>query len=308
MTLDVRKNYELKQHTTFKIGGCAPNVFFPTTIEELISAVEKANNPVILGGCSNVLISSEGIEEDIIITSEVSDFIFEETKLTVNCGAKGPLLSKEAQKLGLSGFEFMIGFPGTIGGMITMNASAHNQAIENCFISCNVYDRKSKTIVNISKKEMQFKYRNSILSSKNYILLNAQFELTPADRQTINDLMKRNLEFRSLRQPSLKLPNVGSTFKNPENDSAGRLLDIAGAKHLTVGGAKVWENHANFIVNTESATSGDVLNLMYKMYELVKEKYTIELHPEVKFIGIKNTEEEKIWQILSGKNTQMIQK
>ncbi len=308
MSIDIRENYELKQHTTFKIGGCAAKVFFPTTPEDLIESIEEANNPIILGNCSNVLISSTGLQEDIIITSKINNYSFEKNILKVNCGTKGPLLSKESLKEGLSGFEFMIGFPGTIGGMITMNASAHNQAIADHFVKCHVYDRTNKKILVLTKKEMNFVYRNSIISQRDYVLLSATFELEYKDKEAINDLMQRNIEFRTKRQPSLKLPNTGSTFKNPPNDSAGRLLDIAGAKEFSVGGAKVWENHANFIVNTDDATSNDVLNLMLKMYNIVKEKYTIELRPEVKFIGIRNAEEEEIWQTLIGKSTQKTQK
>ena len=108
--------------------------------------------------------------------------------------------------------------------------------------------------------------------------------------------MDRNLEFRRQKQPSLALPNAGSVFKNPENDSAGRLLEKAGVKSCIIGGAKVWENHANFIVNIGQATSTDVLNLMKKMKEEVKSKYTIELIPEIKFIGKAEEEESKIWK------------
>ena len=120
--------------------------------------------------------------------------------------------------------------------------------------------------------------------------------------------MQRNLEFRKQRQPSLSLPNCGSVFKNPPNDSAGRLLDLAGAKELTEGGAKVWEDHANFIINYDNADSKDVLNLMHKMYNMVKNKYTIELKPEIKFIGIKEAEEQKIWQTITGENIAATQK
>lgn len=97
----------------------------------------------------------------------------------------------------------------------------------------------------------------------------------------------------------MALPNAGSVFKNPENDSAGRLLEKAGVKSKMIGGAKVWENHANFIVNIGYATSNDVLRLMYKMYSEVKTRYTIELHPEIKFFGIANEEEKEIWNTIN---------
>lgn len=304
----IQENYELKKHTTFKIGGSAKKVFFPESIDELVSVLTKNEKIIVLGGCSNILISSKGIDEDVIITTNIAEYKFEGNILKANCGVKGPFLSKKCQELGLSGFEFMIGFPGTIGGMVCMNASAHNQAINDVFLKCTVFDKKTKKILKINKEDMKFAYRKSIFSENDYILLNAEFELKPFDKEKISALMERNLEFRKLRQPSLTLPNVGSIFKNPENDSAGRLLDIAGAKELSHGGAKVWENHANFIINFENASSKDVLNLMLKMYNVVKEKYTIKLQPEIKYIGIKDTEEEKIWQTMNGKNTAQTQK
>lgn len=308
MSTEIKTNYELKQHSTFKIGGLAEKVYFPSTKEDLIEILKENPNVLVLGNCSNALISTAGIEEDVVITTKINEFEFSGNRVTVNCGAKGPVLSKEAEKLSLSGFEFMIGFPGSFGGMVAMNASAHNQAVSDCFVECSVFNLGTKTVTKLTKTDMDFDYRKSIIASGKYILLDATFELTPCEQEKIEELMQRNLEFRRLRQPSLKLPNVGSIFRNPDHDSAGRLLDLAGAKSLSSGDARVWENHANFIINTQSATSNDVLNLMLNMYNIVKDKYTVELKSEIKFIGIKNAEEEKIWQILSGKNTPMKQK
>ena len=110
--------------------------------------------------------------------------------------------------------------------------------------------------------------------------------------------MQDNLNFRKNHQPSLVLPNCGSVFKNPNGDSAGRLLELAGAKELQIGGARVWENHANFIVNDRACTSEDVLNLMFDMYSMVKNKFGIELEPEVRFLGGNNENEVKLCKIL----------
>ncbi|MDD3236522.1 MAG: UDP-N-acetylmuramate dehydrogenase [Candidatus Gastranaerophilales bacterium] len=308
MDIETQKDYDIKLHTTFKIGGPAKNVYFPKTVQELVFLLKKNPNSIVLGSCSNIIVSSDGVEEDVIITSKLSDFLFSGNSIKVSCGTRAPLLSKECLAQNLSGFEFMIGFPGSMGGMVNMNASAHSQAVSDKFVSAKVFDRNSKQILNLSKNDMMFDYRTSILAKKPYVLLEAVFDLQPKEKAEIEELMQRNLEFRKLHQPSLKLPNVGSIFKNPENDSAGRLLDLSGAKELSFGGAKVWENHANFIVNVSNATSHDIINLMYKMYSLVKEKYTIELKSEVKFIGKTDIEEDKLWQKLTGKNIQTIQK
>ena len=292
------KNYELKRHTTFKIGGCAKKVWFPKTEDEFAYLLTTLESPVILGGCSNVLISSQGVDGDVIITTDLRSYEINGTVITAECGVKAPFLSQEAQKHGLSGFEFMIGFPGTVGGIVHMNASAHSQAVSDTCIGAKVFDMNSKTVLNLNKEELEFNYRSSILDKKDYILLQAKFELKPDDKEKIQALMGRNTEFRKNKQPNLTLPNAGSTFKNPPNDSAGRLLELAGAKTLSYGGAKVWNGHANFVINTGNAVSKDISHIMNKMYNMVKEKYTIELEPEVKFIGIKDREEEELWNTM----------
>ncbi|MBR2430934.1 hypothetical protein IKB17_05685 [bacterium] len=145
---------------------------------------------------------------------------------------------------------------------------------------------------------MDFAYRKSLLQKGNFILLGAEFELKKSSKEDIQELLDRNLKFRKDVQPSLATPNAGSVFKNPENDSAGRLLDKAGVKDFSNERVQVWNKHANFIVNVDNATSEDVLDLMFKMYLTVKEKYRIELTPEVIFIGDKSKKEEELCKIL----------
>jgi len=130
---------------------------------------------------------------------------------------------------------------------------------------------------------LEFGYRTSICQKKDYIVLEAEFELTPKDG--VKEKMDENLAFRKSHQPSLALPNCGSIFKNPDGNSAGKLLDECGVKCLEVGGVKVWEKHANFIVNHNEGTSDDVINLMREMQRRVKEKFNIELKPEIRFLG-----------------------
>lgn len=301
MACEVIENYELKKHTTFKIGGCAKRAFFPATVEDFAELLETLENPIILGSCSNVLISTDGIDADVVLTTKMNDFEVINNKITAQCGVKVPMLAREAEHKSLSGFEFMIGFPGSVGGAVYMNASAHSQAISDTFKSCRVYDLEAKKIIELNKEEMKFGYRSSILQNGQFILLDAVFELLPVSKEEISAIMLRNLEFRKGKQPSLSMPNAGSIFKNPPNDSAGRLLEKAGVKGLKEGGAQVWLGHANFIVNVEGATSKDVSQLMNKMYNEVKDKYTIELVPEVKFVGTKSKEEEELWDTMLNK-------
>ena len=295
------ENYDLKPHTTFKIGGLAKKVYFPKSKAEFTEILSELadQSPVVLGGCSNVLISSNGISNPVIMTSNLDKYEFSGNILAAECGVKGVVISKEAQKLEFGGLEFMIGFPGWIGGMVYMNASAHNQSIADIFVEAEVFDLNEKKVITLTKEDMKFSYRKSVLQIMPYILISAKFKLEKKSPEIINDLMERNLEFRKTRQPNLADPNIGSIFRNPAGDSAGRLLDLVGAKNFKSGGAKIWHNHANFIVNTGNATSLDVLNLIKMCYDEIYKDYMIKLIPEIKFIGDMDKNEAEIWNTVS---------
>ena len=294
MEIEVKENYEIKNLTTFKVGGNVKQIYFPANQQEFVYLLKTIKNPLILGGGSNVIFSSQGYDGVVISTIKMSQIFVRGTKIIVECGVKGPFASQTAYNSSLSGFEFMIGFPGTLGGNIFMNAGAHGQNISDTFTKACLYDLKTKEVVFFEKEQMKFGYRTSILQNGRYILLGAEFDLKKNSQEVIKELMDRNLEFRKNIQPSLATPNAGSVFKNPENDSAGRLLDKAGVKSFEINGVKVWEKHANFIVNTGDGTSEDILELIYKMYKQVKDTYTIELEPEVRFIGKRTKREEEI--------------
>lgn len=300
MPIKSEKNFNIKKLTSFKTGGEISEVFFPETVEECVSLLSENNDILVLGNLSNTLISDDGYRGKIILTTKMNNFSIEGTKVIADCGVKGPKLSQEVCSAGLSGFEFMVGFPGSIGGEVYMNASANSQAISDklSFVTCY---SKDNGVVKYSKEEMAFDYRTSRCQKEDLIVLQAEFELEQKDSNKIKSQMDTNLEFRKNHQPSLALPNCGSIFKNPIGDSAGRLLDSIGAKELSYGGVRVWENHANFIVNDKNGTSLDILQLMYDMCTKVKERYNIELDPEIKFLGGNNEEENKLWQKLSKK-------
>src|SRR5574344_2184110 len=298
MLVEVKENYDVKNLTSFKIGGKVDKLYFPTTQQEFVYLLKTLYEPLIVGSWSNLLVSSLGIKGNVICTSKLNKFEIKGTKIIADAGVKGPLLAQKALDSGLSGFEFMIGFPGSIGGNIYMNAGAHAQTISDRLSSICVFDKEKKEVLVLGKDVLQFAYRTSILQKKPYVLLSAEFDLIKKPKAQIEAWIKRNLEFRQTHQPTLATPNAGSIFKNPENDSAGRLLDKAGVKDFNVGGAKVWEGHANFIINSGDATSNDVLELMYKMYKTVRDKYTINLHPEIKFVEEKTKREEGLCNIM----------
>ena len=293
-----KENFNIKNLTTYKIGGTVKAVYFPETQSEFTELLREHRNILVLGNCSNVLISSNGYNNEIIVTTELKQFEIRGTKVYVSAGVKGPILAQKTAEAGLSGFEFMIGFPGSIGGEIYMNAGAHGQCISDNLTQCCLFDKETKEIVYKKKDELGFEYRKSILQEGRYVLIHAEFDLKKAPQEEIKALINRNLEFRKNIQPSLATPNAGSVFKNPANDSAGRLLDKAGVKTFDLPRAKVWDNHANFIINKGDATSEDILTLMVMMYNTVKKQYTIELKPEIIFIGDKTEKEEELWNIL----------
>ena len=296
--MQVKEDFEIKNLTTFKIGGKVKKLYLPESIEEFTGLLREIDNYTVLGSCSDVLFSSNGYSGNVILTTEMKNFEIKGTKIYVDCGVKDPLISQKAGEASLSGFEFLIGLPGTIGGAVYMNAGAHGQCVADVLSSCCLFDKETKEVVFKQKDEMEFSYRHSVLHDGRYIMLSAEFDLKKLPREEIKELMDRNLTFRKTVQPSLKEPNAGSVFKNPDNDSAGRLLDKAGVKNFDMPNVKVWQKHANFIVNKGNATSEDVLELMVKMFQAVKDTYTIELKPEVIFIEDKTKKEEELCNIL----------
>ena len=296
----MQNDFVIKNLTSFKVGGEIKQIYFPTTVDEFVEIVKQNPNIKVVGQLSNTLVSSYGYNGDLIVTSKMENLKIDGTNVIADCGIKGPTIATKVSMQGLHGFEFMIGFPGSIGGNIVMNASANGQCISDKLVSVICYENGE--IKKYSKDEMDFSYRHSICQDKNILVLQAEFELEKGDIMEISQQMKNNIKFRTAHQPLLNLPNCGSVFKNPENDSAGRLLDLVGAKNMSVGGAKVWENHANFIINTGNATSKDILELMDMMSNAVENEFGIKLIPEVRYLGGNNNYEEELCKKLQIKS------
>ena len=297
MTTVSEKNFDIKTLTSFKMGGVIKEVFFPENIEKIEQILKENKGIKVFGNLSNTLISSDGYNGKIILTTKMNNIQIDGTKVVADAGVKGPMLAQKVCENGLSGFEFMIGFPGSIGGEVCMNASANSQAISDTLTSVTCYSSE-KGIVKLSKDEMNFDYRTSRCQSEDLIVLQAEFELTHKTKDEVQAKMDECLEFRKSHQPLLSMPNCGSVFKNPQGDSAGRMIEAVGAKGLIFGGAKIWEHHANFIVNYKSGNSLDVLELMNTMYSKVKERYNVELEPEIRFLGGNNKRENEICKTL----------
>ncbi len=298
MAIRYEENFEIKKLTAFKIGGIVARVYFPETEEDFIEIIKKEPDAVVLGNISNVLVSDFGYSGAVILTSKMDKTEVKKNFVSAMCGVKGQKLAKVCAENALSGLEFLIGFPGAVGGEVYMNASANGQAISDSFVSAKCYS-KEKGLFELTKEGMKFGYRSSICQEQNIKILSAEFELEKCENsEKVEHRMNECLEFRKAHQPLLNLPNCGSVFKNPTGDSAGRLLDECMMKGIKKGGVKVWENHANFIVNTNNGSSTDVLELMAEMKTAVKEKFNINLEPEIIFLGNNNEKEGKLCKIL----------
>ena len=296
------KDFHLTNYNTLKIDSIADYFYIPDNYGEMITLFKKYKEeaPVVIGNGSNVLFSSKGVKTPVIYTGGIKSYICLDKFINVEAGFKTQTLSKLALEKKLSGFEFLIGIPATLGGAIYMNAGAHNQTISDCLKSVKVYDYQKNKVLHLKKEELNFSYRHSVFMEKPYILLSAKFELKRGKKEEIKARMDENLIFRKNRQPNLALPNAGSVFKNPKNStlSAGALIDKCGLRGFELGGCKVWENHCNFIINKGGATSLNYTRIVFEIYTKVKEKFNIELTPEIIYIGEMTKEEEEKWKIL----------
>jgi len=285
-------NESLKKHTTYGIGGPADLMIFPKSKQDLIKVIEIINENkiqlTILGSGSNVLVSDNGIRGAVIsLKNSLKQIEVDDNILYAECGTMLGKIVKHAVKNNLIGLENLNGVPGTLGGALIMNAGAWGGEISENLIHVEVINSKSE-IQKIQKKDLNFSYRQSSFN-KDDILLSAKFNLKKADK----DIIKENfIEAQSGRKKSqpLNKRSAGSLFKNPKNNSAGKLLDEAGLKGFSIGDAKISEKHANFFINDGDATSKDMLMLIKKAHKEVKDKFNVNLSLEVKLMGFNEEE------------------
>jgi len=307
---NLQENVSLASHTTFRIGGAARYFVVVKNNEELIAAIEYAKNNslpfFVLGGGSNLLVCDEGYE-GLIIKCQMTNFQCqkEEDKLKVECGS-GVALGKiimETTKLGYSGAEWGFGIPGTIGGAICGNAGRLGQATAQVVESVTTLDENSK-ILTLSKGECEFGYRNSRFKKAKEIILSAELIFEKKDAAAIEAVLN---EAKAVVKHSPPFPSAGCVFKNynvkGETDEllknhpelvervrggklgVGFLIEQCGLKGRQIGGAKIWEGHANYAVNIGGAKAQDVLELITLVKEAVKDKYGIELEEEIRYVG-----------------------
>ncbi len=282
------ENESMKFHTTMRIGGTVSLLVVPNGIEELQKIIRLAKQErtkyFIIGKGSNLIFSDEHLDLLVIkITATVDRFEHINNTITVGAGYSLTKLAKETSKAGLSGLEFAGGIPGTVGGAVYMNAGAHLAQMSNVISQVKVLEGEE---IKIYTNEMcEFDYRHSIFCNSKTIILEATMELTRGSKSLIFKQMAGNLEYRKEYQP-LEFSSCGSTFRNPKNNYAGKLIEDCGLKGVTIGGAKVSEKHANFIINVSSATCKDVIELVDLIKKKVMSKHGIDLLIEAEFIGV----------------------
>lgn len=287
----VKENELLANHTTWKIGGPTQILVIPKNIDTLmrtLSITNESKAPVfIIGRGSNLLISDEGIDGVVIKISDSLDHLeINGEEVRVGAGYSLIKLATILSKKGLSGLEFAGGIPGSVGGAIFMNAGAHQSEISKILINARiVYQDGTEKWYN--KEEMEFSYRTSRLQRDQGICVEAIFQMKEGKREVIVAEIQKNKEYRKKTQP-WDYPCCGSVFRNHMSHHAGKLVEEAGLKGYTIGGAQVSTMHANFIVNIGGATAENVLELIDYIKKRVNEKFQINLETEVELIGNKH--------------------
>lgn len=289
-------NENMSAHTTFRVGGAADIFVEIKTCGELEKVLEVLRSEGIsepgrdyclLGNGSNVLVSDSGIRGIVLhLSREYGNITLDRTDNTVlvcEAGATLAAIAHKAYECGLTGFEFAAGIPGSLGGAIVMNAGAYDGEMRHVVKRVRLMTPDGAVVVK-SADGMQFSYRHSILKEEPLIVLDAAIALAPGSREEIRARMEELAARRRDKQP-LEYPSAGSTFKRPAGHFAARLIDDAGLRGYSVGGAQVSEKHCGFVVNRGNATADDIRTLIREVQRRVEQASQVTLEPEVILLG-----------------------
>ena len=286
----LREDEPLARHCSFRIGGPAPLLLLPRSAGELadlcVWLAKKGQTPFLMGNGTNLLFPDEGLRRVVVKTCQNAGAItVDEAAGTVaaECGATLSRTAAAAQSAGLAGLEFAHGIPGSVGGGVVMNAGAYGGELKDVVAETEYLDGETMTVRTLRGAEHEFSYRHSLLSEREGVVLRTVFALASGDPAAIAARMQELAEKRRNSQP-LDMPSAGSTFKRPQGGFAAALIDQAGLKGFSVGGAQVSPKHAGFVVNTGGATCDDVLRLMEHIRKTVYDRAGILLEPEVRII------------------------
>lgn len=283
----IRINASMKDHIYFKVGGPADVLLLPTNVDQVLDTIDICKNKnipyYIIGNGSNLLVKDGGIRGVVIKLRGLSGISVNGTKIKAGAGVKLKEVSDKALDCSLTGFEFACGIPGSVGGAVFMNAGAYGGEIKNVIVEAEVIDKEGNFIT-LNKENLTFGYRTSNIKENGYIVVSATFDLEVGEEAKVRDVMSDLTHKREEKQP-LEYPSAGSTFKRPEGYFAGKLIQDAGLKGFSIGGAAVSSKHSGFVINKGNATAQDVLDVIKHVQDEVKKQFGVNLETEVRILG-----------------------
>ena len=287
---NIKLDEPMSKHTSFKTGGNAEFYLLINTenqIKRLLNySKENDIDLYIIGNGSNLLVSDKGIKgivaritfDDLAITENQGDIIVE-----AGAGIKVMALAQLLKNKGITGFEELSGFPGTIGGANYMNAGAYGKEMKDVIIETKALNKETGNVEILKNEEQELKYRSSIFKNKKYIILQTVLRLQKGNTEEIEKKMTEYLMQRKEKQP-LEYPSAGSTFKRGDGFITSKLIDECGLKGYQIGGAQISEKHAGFIINKDNATTKDILDLIEYTKKKVFEKFGVQIEEEIEII------------------------
>lgn len=285
--MKILENEPMRAHCSFRTGGPVRALAYPSDLSSLtkLCCILKEHElaPLMLGNCTNIVFPDEGMSEVFAICTEklTKLFLLPDGAIYAECGVPLSRLAAFAQQNGLAGLEFASGIPGSVGGGVMMNAGAYGGELKDAVESVVCYYLPEQRLYEVTAEKCQFGYRDSFFKKlPGNVIISAVFRLHEGDKDEIAAKMRELNERRRDKQP-LDLPSAGSAFKRPEGHYAAALIDEAGLKGFSVGGAQVSEKHAGFIVNTGNATSADIHELMKQVRKRVYDNSQVLLEPEI---------------------------
>lgn len=285
----VIENCPMREYTSFRAGGTADLLILPQSEDELAYALSilaaEATPYMVMGNGTNILVRDGGYRGAIIKLGDTFGSISPQgNRLVCGCGALMSTVARTALDTSLTGFEFASGIPGSLGGAVFMNAGAYGGEMARIILDARVITKDGSREYTLSCQELKLGYRHSVLHETGDIVVSVTLELTEGDKETIRAQMKELAARRNEKQP-VSMPSAGSFFKRPPGHFAGKLIQDAGLKGLSVGGAQVSPLHSGFIVNTGDATATDIVQLMEVVQATVLDQFGVSLEPEVRIIG-----------------------
>lgn len=285
---NMRLQEPMAGHTTFRIGGPADCFVQIENKEQLIQVLRYLGQVgvsyFVLGNGSNLLVSDKGYQGIVLqIGRKMSNVEVEGDVIIAQAGASMSQVARVALEHSLTGLEFASGIPGTIGGGIVMNAGAYDEELSGVVTQVNVVNGAGECM-ELEKDSMEFGYRTSIIKKNPFTVTEVILKLEKGDSEQIKMKMDELAARRREKQP-LEYPSAGSTFKRPKGNFAGKLIMDAGLRGFRIGGARVSEKHCGFVVNIGNATAEDVRDVISEVQERVKERFNVDLEPEVLFLG-----------------------